>query len=147
MTTTAHGASRLSDSSAAATPAVTLLRRFLALDAVVTTGNGLLYLAFSTWAGDLLGVSPTALVGIGAFLTVFGLGVAALAMSKNPARGGTTFVIDANFLWAAASVVVALFGLMGANTIGTVWTIMQAGTVAGFAALQLFALTKLKSAE
>ncbi len=147
MTTTAHGASALTDSTAAATPAVTLLRRFLALDAAVTTGNGLIYLAFSGWAADLLGVSASALVGIGAFLTAFGIGVGALALSKKPSPAATTVVIDANFLWAAASVVVAVGGLMDANTVGTVWTIMQAGTVGGFAALQLFALRKLKGAK
>ncbi|MGQ0838308.1 hypothetical protein [Actinokineospora sp.] len=147
MTTTAHGASRLTESSATGTPAVTLLRRFLALDAVVTTGNGLIYLAFSAWVADLLGVSAVVLVGIGAFLTVFGLAVGALALSKNPSRAGTMVIIDANLLWAVASVVVAVFGLMDANTIGTVWTIMQAGTVGGFAALQLYALKKVKGAK
>ncbi|GLZ42507.1 hypothetical protein [Actinokineospora sp. NBRC 105648] len=143
MTTTA---SRPTDLKAA-TPAVTLLRRFLALDAAVTTGNGLIYLLFSTWAADLLGVSASGLVGIGIFLTVFGLGVAAVAASKSPSRAATTVIIDANLLWAVASVVVAVFGIMGANTVGTVWTILQAGTVGGFALLQLFALNKVKNAK
>lgn len=144
MTTTA--AQSMTDAKPA-TPAVTLLRRFLALDAVVTTANGLVYLAFSGWVADLLGVSATALVGIGAFLTVFGLGVGALAANARPSTTGTTVVADANILWAVASVVVAAFGLMGANAIGTVWTLMQAATVGGFAALQMYGLKKVKASR
>lgn len=145
MTTTAHGSSRLTATPAPATSAATLLRRFLALDAVVTTGNGLIYLAFSTWAASLLGVNATALVAIGAFLTAFGLGVGALALSPRPSTAGTTIVADVNILWAVGSVVVAAFGIMGANTIGTLWTIAQALVVGGFAGLQLYGLKKYKA--
>ncbi|MGW5053103.1 hypothetical protein [Actinokineospora sp. NPDC004072] len=145
MTTTAHGSSRLTDSSAPATSAATLLRRFLALDAVVTTGNGLIYLLFSSWAASLLGVDATALVVIGAFLTAFGLGVGALAISATPSTAGTTVVADVNILWAVGSIVVAAFGIMGANTIGTLWTIAQALVVGLFAVLQLWALKKYKA--
>ncbi len=145
MTTTAHGSSRLTDSPAPATPGATLLRRFLALDAVVTTGNGLIYLAFSSWAAELLGVNATALVAIGAFLTAFGLGVGVLALNTRPSTAGTTVVADVNIVWAVGSVVVAAFGLMGANTIGTLWTLAQAVVVGGFAGLQLYGLKKYKS--
>lgn len=145
MTTTAHGSSRLTDTPAPATSAATLLRRFLALDAVVTTGNGLIYLAFSAWVADLLGVNATALLAIGAFLTAFGVGVGALALSQPPSAVGSTVVADVNILWAVASVVVAAFGIMGANTIGTLWTLAQAVVVGGFAALQLYALKKYKA--
>ncbi|GGS24259.1 hypothetical protein [Actinokineospora fastidiosa] len=145
MTTTAHGSSRLTDTPAPATSAATLLRRFLALDAVVTTGNGLIYLAFSSWAASLLGVDATALVYIGAFLTAFGLGVGALAISANPSTAGTTVVADVNILWAVGSIVVAAFGIMGANTIGTLWTIAQALVVGLFAVLQLWGLKKYKA--
>lgn len=147
MTTTAHGSTRLTDTPAPATSAATLLRRFLALDAVVTTGNGLIYLVFSGWAASLLGVSATALVAIGAFLTAFGLGVGALALAKTPSATGTTVVADANILWVLASVVVGAFGLLGANTIGTLWTFAQALTVGAFAALQIYGLRKLKASR
>ncbi|CRK57387.1 hypothetical protein [Alloactinosynnema sp. L-07] len=135
----------ITQSKAAIAP-TTLLRRLLALDAVVTGGNGLIYLFASVWVADLLGVSAGALVGIGAFLVVYGIAVGALALSKSPARGLAMAVVEANLVWALASVVIAVFGLMGANTIGTVWTIVQAVAVAGFGATQQYALNKIKAA-
>ncbi|WP_436499073.1 hypothetical protein [Actinokineospora sp. HUAS TT18] len=123
-------------------PPSTLLRRFLALDAVVTSGNGLIYLFASAWTAELLGVSADALFGIGAFLVVYGIGVGALSLSTTPARGPAWLVVGANAVWAVASVVVAVFGLMGANTVGTVWTLLQAVTVAGFGAAQRYALVR-----
>lgn len=147
MTTTAHGSSRLTDTPAPATSAATLLRRFLALDAVVTTGNGIIYLAFSSWVATLFDVSATPLVYIGIFLTAFGLFVGSLALSSKPSTVGTTIVADANIIWAVGSVVVAAIGLMGANTWGTLWTIAQAVVVGAFAGLQLYGLKKLKAAQ
>lgn len=125
------------------THAVTLLRRFLALDAIVSGGNGLLYVIAPAWVGDLLGVSTGALMPIGIILVVFGLAVGATAMTRNPARGAP-FVIEVNIAWVIASLAVAAFNIFDANTIGIVWTVMQAGTVALFAALQWTALRKTK---
>lgn len=56
-----------------------VLRRSLALDALVTTGNGLAYLAFSEPLGRLLGVGPTTLLVLGALLALYGAGVGWLA--------------------------------------------------------------------
>jgi hypothetical protein len=118
-----------------ATRSLVLLRRFLAIDAVVTSVNGLAYVVAPTWIGAQLGASTSVLVPVGAFLIVFGLSVGALAASRNPVRGAG-FVIEANAAWAVISVAVALFGVLETNVIGTVWTVMQAGTVAAFAVLQ-----------
>ncbi|MFE0425365.1 hypothetical protein ACFW15_23700, partial [Streptomyces sp. NPDC058953] len=45
-----------------------ILRRFLALDAVVTGVNGLVYVAASGPVGRLLGVDSGVLFGLGVFL-------------------------------------------------------------------------------
>jgi hypothetical protein len=118
---------------------VTLLRRFLALDAVVTSANGLAYLAASGPLGRLLGIDSGLLLGVGAFLVLFGAGVGSLAARQRPAALAVKWVIEANLAWAVASLV-ALFVWFDADLAGTVWIPAQAMTVAGFAALQHMAL-------
>lgn len=116
-----------------------MVRRFLALDAVVTGGNGLAYLAAAGPLGELLGVGRGLLLALGAFLTAYAAGVAWLASRPQPPVLGVKAVVEANLLWAALSVV-ALAIRLEPSTAGTVWTLLQAGTVAGFAALQWGAL-------
>ncbi|MBT2416650.1 hypothetical protein J7F01_35210 [Streptomyces sp. ISL-22] len=117
----------------------TVLRRFLALDAVVTGANGLAYLVVSGPLGRLLGVDPGLLLGLGAFLTVFAAGVGLLASRARPAAFPVRAVIEANLVWAVLSLV-ALVMWLSPTTAGAVWTVLQALTVAGFAALQYAAL-------
>ncbi|AUY51948.1 hypothetical protein [Streptomyces sp. CB01881] len=118
------------------------LRRFLALDAVVSGGNGLAYLAFSGPLGDLLGVGGSTLVELGAVLAVFGLAVGVLAARRRPARLAVQAVIDVNVVWAVLSLVAMGFWLEP-STAGLVWIPAQAGTVALFAVLQFTALRGL----
>ncbi|MFH8366870.1 hypothetical protein [Streptomyces sp. NPDC018031] len=117
----------------------TWLRRFLALDAVVTGANGLGYLTLSGPLGDLLGVDRGLLLGLGAFLTVFAAAVGLLAVRPQPPALGVRFVVEANLLWAALSVAAQVLWL-SPTTAGAVWIPMQAVTVAGFAVLQYGAL-------
>ncbi|MFF3339960.1 hypothetical protein [Streptomyces flavidovirens] len=117
----------------------TMLRRFLALDAVVTTTNGLVYVAASGPVGRLLGVGSGLLFGLGVFLVVFGAGVGYLASRREPATLPVKAVIEANLAWAVAGLV-ALALWFSPTTAGTFWIPMQAATVAGFAALQHLAL-------
>ncbi|GGR24688.1 hypothetical protein [Streptomyces roseolus] len=117
----------------------TALRRFLALDAVVTGANGLAYVLASGPLGELLGVDAGLLLGLGLFLTAYAAGVAWLASRPQPPAPAVKLVVDANLLWAALSVV-ALVAWLEPTTAGLVWTPMQAGTVAGFALLQWTAL-------
>ncbi|MFF5970973.1 hypothetical protein ACFY7C_05540 [Streptomyces sp. NPDC012769] len=116
-----------------------MVRRFLALDAVVTGGNGLAYLVASGPIGEFLGVDRGLLIELGVFLTAFAAGVAWLASRPQPPALGVKAVVEANLLWAALSVV-ALVAWLEPTTAGAVWTLMQAGTVAGFALLQWSAL-------
>ncbi|KFU76913.1 hypothetical protein SAMN04489729_3269 [Amycolatopsis lurida] len=130
---------------ATTTPATTILRRVLVLDALVTGGNGLIYLVASGPVAGLLGTGAGLLLGIGTFLTAYGLAVGVLAAQRKPSVSMTKLVIGANLLWALASIGVAAFGVLGTNVIGTTWTVLQAGTVAGFAALQMWGLRKLRT--
>ncbi|MGY1777322.1 hypothetical protein ACI8AV_15785 [Geodermatophilus sp. SYSU D00804] len=117
-----------------------LLRVALRLDAVVTGANGLAYLAAAPLLSDLLGVPAGALRGLGAFLAVFAAGVALVAARPRVPRGAAEVVAGANALWAAGSVVAVVAGRFDLTAAGTVWVLLQAAVVAGFAALQLTAL-------
>ncbi|MEV7522032.1 hypothetical protein [Streptomyces sp. NPDC091371] len=117
----------------------TALRRFLALDAVVTTGNGLAYAAFSAPLGRLLGVGQSLLLELGLFLAVFGAGVGWLASRRRPPVFPVKFVIEANYAWAALSLV-SLLVWFTPTTAGLLWIPMQAVTVASFALFQQLAL-------
>ncbi|MBB4984561.1 hypothetical protein [Streptomyces nymphaeiformis] len=115
------------------------MRRFLALDAVVTGANGIAYLAASGPLGELLGVDAGLLLELGPFLTAFAAGVAWLASRPQPPALAVKVVVDANVLWAVLSIV-ALVAWLEPTTAGLVWTPVQAATVAGFAGLQWAAL-------
>jgi hypothetical protein len=121
-----------------------MLRRFLALDAVVTTANGVAYVAASGPLGRLLGVDPGLLLALGVFLVLFGAGVGVLAGRRRPAVLAVRAVIEANLIWAALSLV-ALAVWLSPTTAGAVWVPLQAVTVAGFAALQYAALRMLRT--
>ncbi|WP_406863970.1 hypothetical protein ABZO31_27470 [Streptomyces sp. HUAS MG47] len=115
------------------------LRRFLALDAVVTGGNGLAYLLASDALGELLGLDAGLLFDLGLFLTAYAIGVALLAARPQPPAAGVKAVIDCNILWTVGSLL-ALAGWLEPTTAGLLWIPMQAATVAGFAGLQWAAL-------
>jgi hypothetical protein len=117
----------------------TMLRRFLAADAAVTGANGLAYLLASGPLGRFLGVDPGLLLGLGAFLTVYALGVALLAARERPPTLPVRAVIEANLAWTVLSLVSLVLWLTP-SAAGAVWTPLQAVTVAGFAALQYLAL-------
>ncbi|CAL9625249.1 MULTISPECIES: hypothetical protein [Streptomyces] len=116
-----------------------MLRRFLALDAVVTGANALAYLALSGPLGRFLGADATLLLALGAFLAVYAAGVGLLAARRRPPSLGVRAVVEANLAWTVLSLV-ALALWLSPSTAGAVWTVLQALTVAGFAALQHIAL-------
>jgi hypothetical protein len=117
----------------------TMLRRFLALDAVVTGANGLAYALAPGALGRLLGVDATLLLWTGVLLTVYAAGVAHLASRPQPPATGVKLVVDINLAWVALSAV-ALVAWLTPSTAGTLWIPVQAGTVAAFAGLQWSAL-------
>jgi hypothetical protein len=117
----------------------TMLRRFLALDAVVTGANGLAYLVAAGPLGRFLGADSGLLLVLGAFLTVYAAAVGLLAARSRPGALPVRAVVEVNLAWAALSF--AALGLwLSPTTAGAVWTVLQALTVAGFALLQYTAL-------
>lgn len=126
--------------TAAARPASPLLRGALKLDAAVTGANGLAYLALAGPLHDLLGVDAGILRGLGAFLVAFAALVLWTATRPAPPRAAVIAIVELNLLWALASVVVAALGTLDPTTVGVVWTLMQATTVAAFAAAQWIGL-------
>ncbi|MEU4995840.1 hypothetical protein [Streptomyces sp. NPDC021622] len=117
----------------------TMLRRFLALDAVVTGANGIAYAVAAGPLGRFLGVDAGLLLGLGVFLALYGAAVGFLAARKSPPSLPVRAVVEANAVWAVLSVV-ALVAWLSPSTAGAVWTLLQAVTVGGFAALQYAAL-------
>ncbi|MDX3691605.1 hypothetical protein PV726_14905 [Streptomyces europaeiscabiei] len=117
----------------------TMLRRFLAVDAVVTGVNGLVYLAAAGPLGRFLGAGSGLLVALGVLLAVYAAGVALLASRERPPALPVRAVIEANLAWSVLSLV-ALVLWLTPSTAGAVWTLLQALTVAGFAAVQYVAL-------
>jgi hypothetical protein len=111
------------------------IRFALGLDAVVSGANGVAYLALAGPLEDLLGVSADVLRGIGAFFVVYAALLAVIM--RRPGRAGVTAVIAGNALWVIASLAAAIAGWQDPTTAGTVWIVLQAIVVAGFAELQV----------
>lgn len=124
----------------------TALRRFLALDSVVTTANGLAYVAFSAPIGRLLGVGQGLLPVLGILLVAYGAGVGLLASRRRPPALPVKLVIETNYAWAALSLV-SLALWTAPTTAGLVWIPVQAATVVGFAVLQQLALRAGSAAQ
>ncbi|GAA3881844.1 hypothetical protein GCM10023084_38480 [Streptomyces lacrimifluminis] len=116
-----------------------MLRRFLALDALVTGANSVAYLVASGPLARFLGVDSGLLFELGLFLAVYAGAVGWLASRQRPAVLPVRVVIEANLAWAAVSCV-ALVLWLTPSTAGTVWAVLQAAVVAGFAALQYVSL-------
>ncbi|MFC7979007.1 hypothetical protein ACFUT3_27660 [Streptomyces cinereoruber] len=109
----------LSAGPARATRPHTALRRFLALDAVVTGANGVAYAAASRPLGELLGIDAALLFELGLLLSAYAAGVGWLASRPQPPAAGVKLVVDVNLLWAALSVV-ALVAWLEPTTAGLV---------------------------
>jgi hypothetical protein len=116
------------------------LRLILKLDAVVTGVNGIAYLALAGPLEDLLGVAPELTRPIGAFLVLFAAAVWFVATRPVVPRLAAADIAAANALWAFGSLVFAAAGASSPTTVGTVWIVLQALVVGGFAALQALAM-------
>ncbi len=121
-------------------PARQGMRRFaLRIDAVVSGANGVAYLALAGPLADLFGVSGSLLRPIGAFFLVWAAALWLLSSSEAITRGEMIAVAALNAVWVAGSLVFAATGAESPDTVGTVWVLLQALVVSGFAGLQLAA--------
>jgi hypothetical protein len=123
----------------AALPRETLLRLVLKLDAVVTGVNGVAYLAAAEPLENLLGVSAGLMRPVGAFLLLFAAAVWVVSTRRVVPRAAVLAIATANAVWALGSLVFAAAGASSPSTVGTVWVLLQALVVGGFAALQALA--------
>jgi hypothetical protein len=118
----------------------------LKLDAIVSGANGAAYLVAANPIGDLLGLSPSLLRGIGAFFVVFAAAVWLAAARRADDALVVTGIAAANVAWALGSLAAAVAGWGTPTTVGTVWIVAQALVVAGFAELQLLGLRRRPAA-
>ena len=117
-----------------------LLRQALGLDAAVTGLNGAGYAVAGALLNDTLGLPAGLIVGVGAFLLGFAVAVWRVGSRATVRGGAVRSVIAANLLWVAASIAVIGTGWNSPTTAGTVWIGLQAAVVAGFSALQAWAV-------
>lgn len=117
-------------------PREALLRLVLKVDALVTGANGVAYLAAAGPLEDLLGVDAAVLRPIGAFLMLFAAGVWVVSTRPIIPRGAVLAIAGANALRVIASLAFAIAGVSSPTAAGTVWIVLQALVVGGFATLQ-----------
>ncbi|MFJ8624290.1 hypothetical protein ACIRD3_15775 [Kitasatospora sp. NPDC093550] len=117
------------------------VRGALTLDALVTAGNGLAYLAFPGPLGDLLGAGRATVLDLGLLLTGYAVVVGVLATRRQPPSLGVRAVIDVNLAWVVVSLV-AMGVWLEPTTAGFVWIPLQAAAVGLFAVLQFSALRR-----
>ncbi|TDC95249.1 hypothetical protein [Actinomadura sp. 7K507] len=118
------------------TDARRLLRLALRLDAVVTGANGLAYLVLAGPLEGLLGLDAAAGRAIGAFLLAYAAAVWAVSVPGRPRPRAVSAVVEANLLWTVLSIVTVAAGWLSLSTVGTLWAVLQAIVVAGFAVVQ-----------
>ena len=117
------------------TPGRSLLRPVLLFDAAVTGLNGVAYLVAAGPLEDLLGLPASWLRIAGVVLVAFAALVALAA--RRPSAAAVGAIVAVNVAWVIGSLVFAIAGWGSPETVGTVWIVLQALVVAGFAELQV----------
>jgi hypothetical protein len=117
-----------------------LTRVALKLDAVVTGANGAAYLAAASVLDGPLGLPQSFLRATGAFLIVFAACVWFTATRPALNRNAVYAVVVLNALWVVDSIALVALGWYDPTTAGAIWVVLQALVVAGFAALQAYAV-------
>jgi hypothetical protein len=118
------------------------LRIALLLDAVASGATALLVLAAAGILADLLALPAGLLRGAGLVLLPYVAFVAYLGLREHAPRAAVWMVITANVVWAAASLLLLVCGLVAPNGLGYAFVIGQALVVAAFGELQYVALRR-----
>ncbi|MBW4716563.1 hypothetical protein [Saccharothrix obliqua] len=113
-----------------------LLRFALKLDGVASGGLGVLALLV-----DLpLGLPRGLVVGLGAFLVAYGVGVFLLGVK--PVRPLVGVVVVGNLVWVSDSFLTAFAGWFPVTGLGVLLIVAQAVAVLGFVVLQVLGLRR-----
>jgi hypothetical protein len=116
------------------------LRALLLMDAVSCTGLGAVLLVASSTIGQWTDLPPGLLRGAGLALVLIAVFMTLVARAKAVPRDGAALVVAGNLLWAAASVLLPLIGVVSPNALGSVVLLGQAGFVTFLAWLEARAL-------
>jgi hypothetical protein len=123
----------------------TLLRRALLADAVASGGVAVLLVAAAGPLENLLAIPAAFLRGAGLILIPYTLFVAYLGTRDTILSGKGWFVVEANVIWAAASVLVLVTGWIAPNTLGLLFVLGQAAVVAALGAAQFAGLRQMRT--
>lgn len=118
------------------------LRRALLADAAASGASAVLMIVGAGIIDKLLGLPSALLLEAGLVLVPYVAFVAWLGTRERLAPSAVWAVIVANVLWAIASVLLLLSGLIAPTVLGYVFVIAQALVVALFAELQYVGLNR-----
>lgn len=121
-----------------------LLRFALRIDAAGSGALGLLGLAAAAPLADLTGMTAGELVGTGAFLVGYALGLVLLAARPVIPRAGAWTVVVGNTLWVLGSVGAVVAGRDALTAFGVALVLVQAAAVAVFVELQWLGLRRAR---
>lgn len=122
------------------------LRQLLALDAVSSSGMGVLLLAGAGLTEGLFGIPADFQRIAAAILIPFAVFVGWLAAKPQPSRNLAWCVVAINALWAAESLLALMTGWFSPTTLGVAFVVAQAAFVAILAELQALALRRRPAA-
>jgi hypothetical protein len=118
------------------------LRRALLLDAVASGGTALAMVAAANYVDGLLGLSAALLRGAGLVLIPYVAFVIYAAIQPTISRPAVWTIVTANMLWAAASALLLMSGLVAPTALGYAFIIFQAVVVALLGELQYMGLRR-----
>lgn len=122
----------------------TFLRRVLWLDAATCTVMAVLLLAGGGLLELILGL-PRTLHIVAGLLLIPCAALMAVAASRRPRADSLVWlVILGNLSWTAASVWIALSGVVDATALGTAFLLLQAVAVLGLAGVEWMGLRRLR---
>lgn len=123
-----------------------LLRRAIAVDAIVGGVTGVLLVVAANLLGDLLALPVSLLRSIGLFLALFALCLGYVASRPIIPTNAAWGIIIFNAFWVVASVVLLFSGFINPNALGYAFVIAQALLVGGIAEAQYMGIRQLTRA-
>jgi hypothetical protein len=118
------------------------LRAALGIDAAASGTMGVALSAAPGLLANLFNLPHAMLVHVGAFLIVYGVFVALLAMLQRPPASLVWLIIVGNAGWVIASLVLLASGSVAPSLLGYAFVIVQAIAVGVFAELQFIGVRR-----